>query len=387
MDGPPFVSVIVACKNVDKFLAHSVRSALAQSVVDLEVIIVDDGSTDKTRSVALALVKQDMRVRLLEGSGIGPAGARNVGLRQARGDWVAILDGDDLFHPERLMRLLEIAATSRSDVVADGLMAFTETSSSREAWTFFPPDFLLHKQLIDLERLFQRTKDGRESPLGYMKPLIRRDYIFKNSIYYNEALFIGEDFDFLARLLAAGAKMTVTPLPLYFYRRHSASISHRLSAKDATDMLMVAKAFAETYGPNLSPSARKSVSDRLGRLSVQKYTQDLIFALKDKAPAQAAKAALRCPPAIARTAFFLLEGLNRRLQARFHNKIRLTSLEPPEREGAEKAEPFQTVIVESIEGLKLACQIFQQGFGSEAETRDADPYWQGFVHPKPTFCE
>ena len=102
---PPRVSVLTATYNGARFLAASITSILGQSFTDFEYIIVDDASSDTSPAIVAGFAARDSRIRLLRNAtNLGPAGALNQGLAQARGDYVAVLDHDDLAMPERLAR-------------------------------------------------------------------------------------------------------------------------------------------------------------------------------------------------------------------------------------------------------------------------------------------
>ena len=126
----PLISVVMANFNGAPHLATAVQSVLAQSHQNLELILVDDASTDLSPSVIAELAHTDARIRtiVLDHNG-GPGHARNAALEQARGEWVAIVDADDQIHPERFERLLHVARTAGADIVADDLLQFYEDRS------------------------------------------------------------------------------------------------------------------------------------------------------------------------------------------------------------------------------------------------------------------
>jgi glycosyltransferase involved in cell wall biosynthesis len=102
------VSIIVPAYNAERFLARTLRSALQQTYVTLEMIIIDDGSTDSTGAVARAFAQSDHRVRVISVPNGGVAKARNIGISEAAGEFVAFLDADDLWHPTKLERQMAV---------------------------------------------------------------------------------------------------------------------------------------------------------------------------------------------------------------------------------------------------------------------------------------
>jgi succinoglycan biosynthesis protein ExoO len=117
----PFFSVIVPVHNKAATVERTVLSVLAQSFVDFEALVIDDASTDDTRA-KIAAFQDDPRVRLFHRDSPGPGGyaARNLGIREARGIWLAFLDADDEWYPEHLEELNMLAARREAEFVATG---------------------------------------------------------------------------------------------------------------------------------------------------------------------------------------------------------------------------------------------------------------------------
>lgn len=109
MTTAPEVSVVIPVHNGEKYLAEAIRSVLAQSYPRIEVIVVDDGSTDHSASIVCAFGPP---VRLMQQANLGPAEARNAGVRQAVGDVLAFLDADDLWTPDKLARQIEALSSN-----------------------------------------------------------------------------------------------------------------------------------------------------------------------------------------------------------------------------------------------------------------------------------
>ena len=121
--GEPEVSVLMCIYNGERYLDESMASIREQTLRDIEIILVDDGSTDETPRMLARYAAEDPRIRLLHADHEGPAGARNVGLAEARGRYVALMDADDIAHPDRLT--LQFAFMRQNpDVVALGTSAW-----------------------------------------------------------------------------------------------------------------------------------------------------------------------------------------------------------------------------------------------------------------------
>ena len=103
----PVVSVLIANFNGGTYVLDALTSAARQSLRDIEIIFIDDASTDASLAIARDFARTDDRVRVIAlEANSGPSGARNAGLAPARGRWAAILDSDDFMHPDRLERML-----------------------------------------------------------------------------------------------------------------------------------------------------------------------------------------------------------------------------------------------------------------------------------------
>lgn len=112
----PLVSIVTPTWNSERFLAETIESVLAQSFADWELLLVDDASTDRTPEIARRFAARDRRVRPFRlGRRSGPGAARNLALDEARGRWIAFLDSDDLWLPDKLAHQLAFAEANRSD--------------------------------------------------------------------------------------------------------------------------------------------------------------------------------------------------------------------------------------------------------------------------------
>jgi succinoglycan biosynthesis protein ExoO len=290
----PDVTVLIAAFNAADTIANAIDSALAQKDVSVEIVVVDDRSSDRTVEIASRLAGGSVRVVELEANR-GPGGARNAGLDIASGHWVAVLDADDTIRPDRLARMIRLAQTADAKIVVDNLEVVHEDSGGSES--MFAPEHLetlAHISLADLigtSLLFESSFS-----YGYMKPLFERRFLRGNGLRYDESLRIGEDYIFLASALAAGGRCAVEPTAGYRYHVRAGSISRVLELAHVEAMIEADAAFLAAYDLDaraLAAQARRTRSLRQGKSFLS-----LVRHLKQRAPLKAAGVALADPAAL-----------------------------------------------------------------------------------------
>ena len=236
-DSHPEVSVIIAAWCAEDSLARAVHSALSQTGTTVEVIVIDDASPDGTDDAARALAAADPRVRLvvMPVNG-GPAAARNAGLDQARGDWIAILDADDRMVPRRLERMLALGRESRADAILGNLAEVDEEGASLSDDPFVTDPLA---EVAVTPEAFVTANLRRAAPRtwGYLKPLIRRDTLVRHAIRYDTTLRNGEDFHLILDIMLAGGTVWFCPDPDYLYTRRAGSVSDRIATEHLTALM------------------------------------------------------------------------------------------------------------------------------------------------------
>jgi glycosyltransferase involved in cell wall biosynthesis len=224
-DDRPVVSVIMPVYNGARWLAAAVESVLTQTLAELELLIVDDASTDDTVRIAEQFARRDTRVQVIrQARNRGQAAARNLGIERSRGVWIAPVDADDEIRPDRLRRLAEAGERQQADLIADGILfrgvrppgAPTELMT----WRCDGPDL----QLLSAETLIRSGIGGRCS-LGYLKPLMRRRYLDERRLRYAEDLRFAEDFNLYVHALFHGARFLLYPESHYVYWQTPSSAS------------------------------------------------------------------------------------------------------------------------------------------------------------------
>jgi glycosyltransferase involved in cell wall biosynthesis len=207
----PRVTVLTTLYNKGPFVEEAVRSALASTFTDLEVLVVDDGSTDDGPGRVAAIT--DSRVRLLRSvANAGRPAAANRGFAEARGEFIAVLDADDLMHPQRIAKQVAfLDAHTEVGAVGTALSVFGEKS---EQWSW--PE---HDEEARGRMLFS-------DPVCYGTSMIRRSLLLDNGLRCNEAwLRPGMDYLFLLSL-AQHTRFANIMEPLTFYRVGAQNMRH-----------------------------------------------------------------------------------------------------------------------------------------------------------------
>jgi succinoglycan biosynthesis protein ExoU len=224
----PSVAVIIAAYNAEATISRAVQSALAQPET-AQVCVVDDCSADATSAAALAAASGDARLVVLrQDYNQGPAAARNRAIEATSAPWIAILDADDYLLPNRFGQVLD--AVQDADFVADALIRVspgTEPPSTPPAATR-QIDFVSFTEFV----LANLGIPGRALDLGFVKPLIKRDFIESRRMAYRTNLRLGEDYEFYARALALGARFACTSAGGYVSVDRPGSLSNRHSETD-----------------------------------------------------------------------------------------------------------------------------------------------------------
>ncbi len=235
----PLVSVVIPAFNGERTIADAINSALAQIEVDLEVIVVDDGSQDGTAAVVADI--DDPRLRLVTQENRGVAAARNAGVELARGDWVAFLDCDDVWLRHKLQRQLQ-------------LMSAVPGCSASLASAYFVDDQLRPQKLrrcVPVDNPLLAFLRFQNLPNAASSWIVNRALLDRIGDFDSSLTRI-EDWDFSIRL----ARLTVPLLidePLTLYRVHANNRSHDIDAHIAPGLTILRRLFSD---PSLAPEIR-----------------------------------------------------------------------------------------------------------------------------------
>jgi succinoglycan biosynthesis protein ExoO len=229
------VSVIIAAYNAEAFISRAIASALTQTVPPREILVVDDCSTDGTRAVLEAAAQKNPMIRVIAmARNGGPSAARNAGIAQARGEWLAVLDADDAFAPTRLATLMAFAESTGADFVADDLAYYDAVAGCVTARGIGDTIVLPDAPVSLRDYLAHNLADGRGIDWGLLKPIFRRGTLTAGEIAYDPAVRHGEDFRLVVELLLSGAQFRILPQPLYLYTQRQGALSGRPSGMTRT---------------------------------------------------------------------------------------------------------------------------------------------------------
>ncbi len=274
------VSVLLPAYNARTIVGRAIDSVLAQTHPGWELIVVDDASSDGTADAVEARYAGEPRARVIRAtSNGGPARARNMALREARGTWVALIDADDAWKPERLEHMLAIAAKG-ADAVFDNLCGF-DAHGGIQTGPVFPA---LAEDGFGIAELVAPVVAGSELDYGYLKPMMRGAFLREHAITYDESLRSAEDLVFYIEVFLAGAAVLATSEPLYIYTTprgsktglfsdYSHSVPGDAAVVVALERLMARRRVGPAHEARAAIESRMSFLRRIGPVSSFYYAR------------------------------------------------------------------------------------------------------------------
>lgn len=202
------ISIIMPAYNVENYIGKSIESIIDQEYSNWELIVVNDGSTDNTCEVVTAFTLRDSRIKLLNQENRGVSSARNRGINAATGEYLAFLDGDDLWDSRFLAEVVSAKETNDADLAYSGYKAFYEDGRSR-AFKF---------QYMDGDILVSYLNEFVSMHIGSL--VVDKSMLNEFNIRFTEGCAIGEDVEFIIKMLCVAKVYSVRKeLMLYRMRR------------------------------------------------------------------------------------------------------------------------------------------------------------------------
>ncbi|HZS05709.1 MAG TPA: glycosyltransferase family 2 protein [Blastocatellia bacterium] len=243
----PKVSVIIPAYNVAPYITEALDSVAAQGFTDYEVIVINDGSTDELERVLepyramITYVRQENR---------GLSGARNAGLRLARGQYVALLDADDIWMPDYLEKMVALVEAESADVVYPNAVLFGMPQWEGKLFQDVYPS----SAPVTLEKLLL------QQCVIFISALFRRDLVNEIGLF-DETLRRGEDFDLWVRMALRRGRFAFTTAPLVKYRKRVGSLSGDVEQMVRSTIYVCEKLLMD---PRTSEQERRAAENLLG---------------------------------------------------------------------------------------------------------------------------
>lgn len=206
-------SIIVPVYNIKDFLDECIQSVLQQTYSEWELILVDDGSTDRSAAICDEYVAADPRIQVIHKLNGGVSSARNTGLRQAKNEWIVYLDGDDKLAADALQSFVDLQANDADvDVIVGEVFLWCQEAVAEQQRPI-QVDFDQSAQ-----RCFAQIAQSLVHPIwSPWRSVYRRDFLLQNNLYFTEGI-LAEDMELFPKIALAAQGVAYNPTPFYFYR-------------------------------------------------------------------------------------------------------------------------------------------------------------------------
>ncbi len=262
------ITVIVPVFNTEKYLAESIESVLNQTEKAIEIILVDDGSSDGSLKLIQRYASKHSRISYLTQERKRQGAARNLALGIAQGKYIVFLDSDDRLPADACEKMYLEAEKSKSEMVAGIQQSF----STRRKWV----GVSIHSTLFSrkIEKTTIEAHPELIEDISACNRMLSRDFIEKHQLFFPEGT-AGEDLDFMSRVYLYAEKISILPEVVYQYRGRQDSRTSRISKLFFQDRVAVveglqadfeAKGKQAVYQKLVSSEVRKLVGNRFGRV-------------------------------------------------------------------------------------------------------------------------
>lgn len=235
------ISVIVPVYNVEKYLSQCVGSILGQTYHNIEVILVDDGSSDGSSEMCDRFALDDNRVKVIHKINGGLSDARNVGLKEATGEYVIFVDSDDFWKDKKTLECIDgylLKRDSKIDFINFNCIYYYQLDEKFKPWPLFPD---IVTQGTSRDEIIQGLISHGMFPMSACMKIIRRDFLIENDIYFIKGI-VSEDIPWFLELLFKSKKFRFVNEYLYIYRKQVAgTISSSFSEQKYRDLFNIIK--------------------------------------------------------------------------------------------------------------------------------------------------
>ena len=233
----PLASIVVPVYNVEDYLEEALLSLLTQTFANIEIIAVNDGSTDNSMVILEQFLSVDKRLRIFSQKNQGLSSARNTGILNCSGDYILLLDSDDKVAPNFVASIIEQFIKFESDMVCFDYASFEDNKESLNTNSVSKS---IDAGVSNSKQFFASVL---KTPSNQWVPAwtyaFKKDFLLKNELQFTKGI-LHEDVDFIPRAILKAARITYLPQILYFYRIRQGSITQ--------DPLKTERSFNDHYG-------------------------------------------------------------------------------------------------------------------------------------------
>lgn len=302
----PKVSVIVPVYKCEKYLERCVNSLISQTLAEIEIILVDDGSPDKSPEICDAFAAKDVRIKVIHKENAGAGEARNSGIAVAVGEYIGFVDSDDYVDERMFYALYSAAKKHEAELVlsniclvggsifdAEADAKFEKVSFSRE--TVFDTEDKLNE--LSLGIACSAPSDAEDSKYGMSvcKNIYKREILVKKNVrFLSEREILSEDALFTIDFISNAEKAVGIPFAFYFYRRNEESISKAYNPKFFERSFVFLNELEKRYGAKMEKEEYKIYLDRLAQAFGRVFiSQEIMHAKAEKIKYKDLKVRLR----------------------------------------------------------------------------------------------
>ena len=205
------ISVIVPIYNVEKYLEKCIKSIQDQDYTNLDIVLVDDGSSDSSGKIADSFCEVDSRIRVVHKANSGVSSARNTGLSVAKGKYICFIDGDDYVASDYVSYLYSLIITNRVDIsLTTDLFTNFDTKQVKKD----------HRYIVSGEQAVIKIL-SYNIPIGVYCKMFSSSFLYDFSLRFDEELFMGEGFSFNVNSFLKAKEVSVGRKRVYFYRKYN----------------------------------------------------------------------------------------------------------------------------------------------------------------------
>lgn len=241
------LSVIIPVYNVENYLRDCLNSVVNQTLKDIEIICINDGSTDKSREILQEFADKDSRIKIIDQENKGQAAARNVGIKEAKGEFIGFVDSDDWLAADFYEKLYDSAIKFNADIAAGSIKRCFASGKSE--------DWIIYKNITFTNKLRKKFDLCKVPKFHYIwNKIYRRVPFLHSGVTFEEGIYF-EDLEFMHKVLCYLDNLVAVPDVFYYYRDNVNSTVNLKSDRHYNDLFYAIRKcqqFIKTHNMNVN---------------------------------------------------------------------------------------------------------------------------------------